>query len=166
MRLCGYALQASSAHYVWNWFVMTKELFKPIIDILCSMHIYILVLFPTGHCKDCKNFNSLFAIISGLGHGSVSRLHNTWDKIPSKYTKMFEDLQNLMDPSRNMSKYRNLVNAENIQPPLVSGIWIWSGDLLDWICLNIMMSRNDCVLNHVYLKCSNLYVKVLILFEV
>ena len=31
----------------------------------------------------------MFAIVSGLGHGSVSRLRNTWDKLPSKYVKMF-----------------------------------------------------------------------------
>ncbi len=42
------------------------------------------------HCKDCKNFNSMFAIVSGLGHGSVSRLKSTWEKIPSKYGKLFE----------------------------------------------------------------------------
>ncbi|XP_022105677.1 rap guanine nucleotide exchange factor 6-like isoform X2 [Acanthaster planci] len=71
------------------------------------------------HCKDCKNFNSLFAIVSGLGHGCVSRLRSTWDKVPAKYVKMFEDLQDLMDPSRNMSKYRNLVSSEQVQPPLI-----------------------------------------------
>lgn|SRR6218665_2855202 len=42
------------------------------------------------HCQECKNFNSLFAIISGLGHGSVQRLKQTWDKLPSKYLRLFE----------------------------------------------------------------------------
>ena len=42
------------------------------------------------HCKDCKNFNSMFAIVSGLNHSSVSRLHNTWEKLPNKYKKMYE----------------------------------------------------------------------------
>ena len=32
----------------------------------------------------------MFAVISGLGHSSVSRLRNTWDRVPSKYNKMFE----------------------------------------------------------------------------
>ena len=61
----------------------------------------------------------MFAIISGLGHGCVSRLRNTWEKLPTKYAKTFEDLQDLMDPSRNMSKYRNLVNSEMVQPPMI-----------------------------------------------
>lgn len=64
------------------------------------------------HCKECKNFNSVFAIISGLGHASVSRLRLSWEKLPTKYQKLFSDLQDLMDPSRNMSKYRQLVAME------------------------------------------------------
>eukprot|EP00106_Octopus_bimaculoides_P019406 XP_014786848.1 PREDICTED: rap guanine nucleotide exchange factor 2-like isoform X2 [Octopus bimaculoides] len=71
------------------------------------------------HCKDCKNFNSMYAIIGGLGHGAVSRLRNTWDKLPNKYQKMFQDLQELMNPSRNMAKYRTLISPENTQPPML-----------------------------------------------
>ncbi|XP_064621148.1 rap guanine nucleotide exchange factor 6-like isoform X4 [Lineus longissimus] len=71
------------------------------------------------HCKECKNFNSMFSILSGLGHGSVCRLRQTWDKVPNKYIKMFEDLQDLMDPSRNMSKYRNLIHNEHLHPPMI-----------------------------------------------
>ncbi|XP_023237795.1 rap guanine nucleotide exchange factor 2-like isoform X4 [Centruroides sculpturatus] len=61
----------------------------------------------------------MFAILSGLGHGAVSRLRVTWEKLPTKYQKIFEDLQDLMDPSRNMCKYRNLINSEHIQPPII-----------------------------------------------
>lgn len=68
------------------------------------------------HCKECKNFNSMFAIVSGLGHAAVCRLRSTWERLPSKYQKLFSDLQDLMDPSRNMSKYRQLVLAELLQP--------------------------------------------------
>ena len=71
-------------------------------------------------CKECKNFNSMFNIISGLGHGAVSRLKQTWEKLPGKYQRLFRDMQDLMDPSRNMSKYRNLINSEQVQPPMVS----------------------------------------------
>lgn len=62
----------------------------------------------------------MFAIISGLGHGAVSRLRLTWEKVPSKYQKTFNDLQELMDPSRNMSKYRQLINTElSEQNPMI-----------------------------------------------
>ena len=100
-------------------------------------------------CKETQNFNSMFAIISGLGHGAVSRLKSSWEKLPSKYNakdwytkitqillncywlllnftqslgkyqRLFNEMQQLMDPSRNMSRYRNLVNGEDVQPPIV-----------------------------------------------
>lgn len=31
----------------------------------------------------------------------------------------FQDLETLMDPSRNMAKYRNLLNSDHVQPPVV-----------------------------------------------
>lgn len=71
------------------------------------------------HCLECKNYNSLFAIIGGLGHGSVQRLKQTWDKLPSRYVHLFEDLQKLMDPTRNMSRYRNLINNEHSHTPVI-----------------------------------------------
>ncbi|KAK1175036.1 rap guanine nucleotide exchange factor 2-like isoform X3 [Acipenser oxyrinchus oxyrinchus] len=71
------------------------------------------------HCRECKNFNSMFAIISGLNLAPVSRLRGTWEKLPSKYEKLFQDLQDLFDPSRNMAKYRNVLNSQNLQPPII-----------------------------------------------
>ncbi|KFV00186.1 Rap guanine nucleotide exchange factor 2, partial [Pterocles gutturalis] len=71
------------------------------------------------HCRECKNFNSMFAIISGLNLAPVARLRTTWEKLPSKYEKLFQDLQDLFDPSRNMAKYRNILNSQNLQPPII-----------------------------------------------
>ena len=50
------------------------------------------------HCKDTKNFNSMFALVSGLGHQAVSRLRQTWDRLPTKYLKMFEVCGRLTAP--------------------------------------------------------------------
>ena len=41
-------------------------------------------------CKDMKNFNSMFAIISGLDHKTVQRLQATWERVSDKYKKLFE----------------------------------------------------------------------------
>uniref|UniRef100_A0A3B3TEL3 Rap guanine nucleotide exchange factor 6-like n=1 Tax=Paramormyrops kingsleyae TaxID=1676925 RepID=A0A3B3TEL3_9TELE len=71
------------------------------------------------HCRECKNFNSMFAIISGLNLAPVARLRSTWEKLPNKYEKLFRDLQDLFDPSRNMAKYRNVLSAPNMQPPII-----------------------------------------------
>ncbi|XP_060693276.1 rap guanine nucleotide exchange factor 6-like isoform X6 [Hemiscyllium ocellatum] len=71
------------------------------------------------HCRECKNFNSMFAIISGLNLAPVARLRSTWEKLPSKYEKLLRDLQDLFDPSRNMAKYRNVLSSQSLQPPII-----------------------------------------------
>lgn len=49
-----------------------------------------MFIFHIECCKDMKNFNSMFAVISGLDHKSVQRLQSTWERVPDKYKKMFE----------------------------------------------------------------------------
>ncbi|KAL1778791.1 rap guanine nucleotide exchange factor 6 isoform X2 [Sigmodon hispidus] len=71
------------------------------------------------HCRECKNFNSMFAIMSGLNLAPVARLRGTWEKLPSKYDKHLQDLQDLFDPSRNMAKYRNILSSQSMQPPII-----------------------------------------------
>ncbi|XP_004836696.1 rap guanine nucleotide exchange factor 6 isoform X3 [Heterocephalus glaber] len=71
------------------------------------------------HCRECKNFNSMFAIISGLNLAPVARLRGTWEKLPNKYEKHLQDLQDLFDPSRNMAKYRNILSSQSMQPPII-----------------------------------------------
>ncbi|XP_060519400.1 rap guanine nucleotide exchange factor 6 isoform X1 [Cylas formicarius] len=105
--------------------LVNKEMFWVVSEV-CSeqnpvrrMKIVKQFIKVARQCKECKNFNSMFAIVSGLGHGAVSRLRQTWDKLPGKYQRIFNDLQQLMDPSRNMSKYRQLISAEQTQPPII-----------------------------------------------
>ncbi|XP_031427315.1 rap guanine nucleotide exchange factor 6 isoform X3 [Clupea harengus] len=71
------------------------------------------------HCRECKNFNSMFAIISGLNLAPLARLRSSWEKLPSKYEKLFRDLQDIFDPSRNMAKYRNVLSSQSMQPPII-----------------------------------------------
>ncbi|XP_014252109.1 rap guanine nucleotide exchange factor 2 isoform X4 [Cimex lectularius] len=103
--------------------LVNREMFWVVTEV-CSEHnlvrrskIIKQFIKVARQCKECKNFNSMFAIVSGLGHGAVSRLRLTWDKLPSKYQRLFQDLQQIMDPSRNMSKYRQLVNSGT--PPII-----------------------------------------------
>ncbi|XP_022258450.1 rap guanine nucleotide exchange factor 2-like [Limulus polyphemus] len=102
------------------FWVVTEVCSEP--NLLRRMKIIKQFIKVARQCKDCKNFNSMFAILSGLDHGAVSRLRSTWEKLPSKYSKLFKDLSDLMDPSRNMCKYRTLISSENTQPPMVSTI--------------------------------------------
>jgi Rap guanine nucleotide exchange factor 2 len=39
--------------------------------------------------------------------------------VPEKYTKLLADLNMIMDPSRNFSRYRNLIKCESTRPPLI-----------------------------------------------
>ncbi|XP_021348179.1 rap guanine nucleotide exchange factor 2-like isoform X4 [Mizuhopecten yessoensis] len=105
--------------------LVNKEMFWVVTEVCSESNIVRRVklikhfIKIARHCKDCKNFNTMFAVVSGLSHSCVDRLRNTWEKVPNKYTKMYNDLKDLMDPSRNMSKYRNLISSDNCQPPML-----------------------------------------------
>merc|ERR550519_2319345 len=70
-------------------------------------------------CKEAQNFNSMFAITSGLTHTAVARLKQTWERVPEKYKKLLSDLTLIMDPSRNFSRYRNMLKSESVKPPII-----------------------------------------------
>lgn len=42
----------------------------------------------------------------GLSNNAVSRLTQSWDKLPSKFRKLFMEFEALIDPSRNHKAYR------------------------------------------------------------
>ena len=93
------------------------KVFKNIYTNIINKTNYNYDCFQVAHhCyKETQNLNSMFAIASGLDHGSVKRLKNTWDKIPGKYLKLLSEMQSIMDPGMNFRKYRNLVS--NARPP-------------------------------------------------
>ncbi|XP_020717150.1 rap guanine nucleotide exchange factor 4 isoform X2 [Ceratitis capitata] len=70
-----------------------------------------------AYCKEYNNLNAFFAIVMGLSNMAVSRLTQTWDKIPSKFRKLFQEFEALIDPSRNHRAYR--VYVGKLQPPLI-----------------------------------------------
>ena len=80
-------------------------------------------------CRELRNFNSMFAILSGLGHISVSRLETTWDKVSSRDHKLKSVLDEVLDPSRNMSRYRNLLSAYKGSSPVIPIFPIFMKDL-------------------------------------
>ena len=73
-----------------------EEMFWVINEILHESSIHkrakiIKHFIQIAHiCKECKNFNSLFAILSGLDHLSVTRLKETWEKVSTKYKKILK----------------------------------------------------------------------------
>ncbi|XP_035289181.1 rap guanine nucleotide exchange factor 6 isoform X4 [Anguilla anguilla] len=100
-----------------TFWVSTEILKEP--NTLKRMKTIKLFIKIALHCRECKNFNSMFAIISGLNLAPVARLRGSWEKLPSKYEKLFRDLQDIFDPSRNMAKYRNVLSGQSMQPPII-----------------------------------------------
>ena len=68
-------------------------------------------------CKEYQNLNAFFALIMGLSNGAVSRLTQTWERLPSKLRKMFNEFDSLIEPSRNHRAYRIAVGK--LQPPII-----------------------------------------------
>jgi Rap guanine nucleotide exchange factor 4 len=68
-------------------------------------------------CKEYKNLNAFFAIVMGLNNVAVSRLSLTWEKLPSKFRKLYTEFESLIDPSRNHRAYR--ISVGKLQPPVV-----------------------------------------------
>ncbi|XP_060798592.1 rap guanine nucleotide exchange factor 5 isoform X1 [Neoarius graeffei] len=70
-----------------------------------------------AHCKAQRNLNSSFAIIMGLNTAAVSRLNQTWEKVPGKFKKLFSELELLTDPSLNHKAYRD--TFRKMKPPKI-----------------------------------------------
>uniref|UniRef100_A0A8C2FL82 Rap guanine nucleotide exchange factor 5 n=1 Tax=Cyprinus carpio TaxID=7962 RepID=A0A8C2FL82_CYPCA len=85
--------------------VMTEVLLCP---TLCKrVQLFKKFIKIAAHCKAQRNLNSLFAIIMGLNSPAVSRLTQTWEKVPGKFRKLFSELESLTDPSLNHKAYRD-----------------------------------------------------------
>ncbi|XP_072435312.1 rap guanine nucleotide exchange factor 4 isoform X1 [Chiloscyllium punctatum] len=70
-----------------------------------------------AHCKEYRNLNSFFALVMGLSNVAVSRLSQTWEKLPSKFKKIYSEFESLMDPSRNHRAYR--LTVAKLEPPII-----------------------------------------------
>jgi len=40
--------------------------------------------------------NGFMAMMIGIGNQAVSRLYNTWDKLPAKYKKQVQDFESIL----------------------------------------------------------------------
>merc|ERR1719295_2209760 len=80
------------------------------------------------HCyKQTKNFNSMSSIVFGLEDVLVTKLRSTWARIPGKYKRILEEMVSLLDPARNFSRYRHLI--QNSSAPLIPYYPIVSRDV-------------------------------------
>ncbi|CAB3994679.1 rap guanine nucleotide exchange factor 4 isoform X4 [Paramuricea clavata] len=80
-----------------------------------------------AHCKDFKNWNTFFAIILGLNNSAVSRMNHTWERLPTKFRKMFDDFSGILNPSRNHRVYR--LSMGSLDPPIIPFLPLFIKDM-------------------------------------
>uniref|UniRef100_A0A6G1SQM4 Rap guanine nucleotide exchange factor 2 n=1 Tax=Aceria tosichella TaxID=561515 RepID=A0A6G1SQM4_9ACAR len=103
--------------------ISNKEMFWVICEVLnernMGRRVKIVKQFVrvAEVCSQLRNYNSMFAIISGLGHSCVARLKRTFEKLKPKYKNQLETMRSLFDPSKNMSNYRLCLSQS--QPPAI-----------------------------------------------
>eukprot|EP01103_Thecamoeba_quadrilineata_P020459 TRINITY_DN878_c0_g1_i1.p1 TRINITY_DN878_c0_g1~~TRINITY_DN878_c0_g1_i1.p1 ORF type:complete len:566 (-),score=122.75 TRINITY_DN878_c0_g1_i1:70-1767(-) len=77
--------------------------------------------------KDMNNFNGVMEIYSSLSLTPVSRLRQTWAGLSEKHRKIFAELEDLVNPSNNYSKYRQIIKT--VQPPVLPFQGVYLTDL-------------------------------------
>lgn len=103
--------------------ISNKEMFWVVCEILNERNIGRRVkivkqfIRVADVCSQLRNFNSMFAIISGLGHSCVNRLRRTFEKLKPKYKNQLDKMRELFDPSRNMLNYRECL--KQTPPPAI-----------------------------------------------
>ncbi|KAG5833065.1 hypothetical protein ANANG_G00297920 [Anguilla anguilla] len=68
-------------------------------------------------CKQQQDLLSFLAVVLGLDNPAVSRLRLTWEGLPGRFKKQFQQFESIADPSRNHKAYRDLVGS--LRPPLI-----------------------------------------------
>ncbi|XP_062391319.1 rap guanine nucleotide exchange factor 4-like [Sardina pilchardus] len=64
-----------------------------------------------------RNMNSFMAVMYGLTNSAVSRLHNTWKKVPKLQLKQFRKYELILDPFSNHGALRKVV--AKLDPPYI-----------------------------------------------
>lgn len=78
-------------------------------------------------CLSLNNFSTMTAILSGLNSAPVYRLKRTWDAVSQRYVIMLNNLQQLMQTSKNFHDYRALLHK--LKPPCVPFLGLYLTDL-------------------------------------
>eukprot|EP01137_Pigoraptor_chileana_P000053 Opistho-2@35585 len=101
-----------------TWVVSTVCLGSSVKERVRSVSKFIKV---AHYCRNMSNFNAVFALMGGLRHYILSRMSETWAKVPTRTMTMFKKLETLLDPSRNMLRYRTaLVSAPAPVVPMLA----------------------------------------------
>lgn len=67
-------------------------------------------------CHRLHNYATLTQIVMGLQSNHVSALNKTWEGLSSKDTKLWHDLQDLVDSRKNWSRMRHEMETSSAGP--------------------------------------------------
>ncbi|CCG84890.1 protein of unknown function [Taphrina deformans PYCC 5710] len=84
-------------------------------------------VFIAEKCRVLNNFSTLTAIISGLNSAPIHRLRRTWDLLNARVAMSAEDLNRLMNSSKNFSQYREALHST--MPACVPFLGVYLTDL-------------------------------------
>lgn len=79
------------------------------------------------YCRQCNNFSSMMAIISALSSATIHRLKKTWELVPEKTNYFLQNMNRLMNSSRNFSEYRDILRL--VSPPVIPFFGVYLTDL-------------------------------------
>lgn len=78
-------------------------------------------------CVDLHNYDTLMAIHASINSSTILRLKKTWDLISPKTRSIFDDLTSIVEPSKNFSTLRQIVNDS--LPPCLPYVGMYLTDL-------------------------------------
>ncbi|KAF5382714.1 hypothetical protein D9615_002919 [Tricholomella constricta] len=78
-------------------------------------------------CTSLHNYSTSRSILAALDSSTISRLHQTWLGLSSKYKSQMELLRRLADHSRNYHEYRS--KLRNTAPPAVPFLGLYLTDV-------------------------------------
>ncbi|OQV15103.1 Rap guanine nucleotide exchange factor 4 [Hypsibius exemplaris] len=80
------------------------------------VHLIKKFIKAAQHCKEFKNLFGYMAITMGLANTAVTRLSQTFEKLPAKFKKLLKEFESFNEPSRNHRASRYLFSTINKAP--------------------------------------------------
>ncbi|KAI8924487.1 ras guanine nucleotide exchange factor domain-containing protein [Entophlyctis helioformis] len=78
-------------------------------------------------CSMLNNYNGLVSILGSLDSAHIHRLKKTWEQVPGRQLAIYDQLRDIMSPTRNFSNYRTALRSVN--PPCVPFLGCYLTDL-------------------------------------
>lgn len=79
------------------------------------------------YCRSLNNFSSMTAIISALYSSTIHRMRKTWALVSSKNVQKLENMNKLMNSSRNFNEYRDILSL--VSSPTIPFFGVYLTDL-------------------------------------